>query len=72
MVDIEQALHLALLVTPSEFQCIRMNLARTEIFLRAALQLSLMIMATVHLSVNRPAPRTILATLSHPDNHLLL
>jgi hypothetical protein len=69
MEDIEQALRPAPL---SDFQCIRMNLALTEIFLHAALQLSLMITVTVYLSANRLVPRTILAMLSHPANHLLL
>jgi hypothetical protein len=69
MEDIEQALHHALI---SDFQCIRMNLARTEIFLHAALQLSPTIMVTVYLSAIRLVLRMILAMLSHLVNHPLL
>jgi hypothetical protein len=70
--DTEQALRLALSVTPNEFPCIRMNLALTEIFLHAALPLLLTIMVTDSLPVIHLVLKTTLAMLSQPVTHPLL
>jgi hypothetical protein len=62
---IEELLHRGPPVSLSELQCIRMNLVLMDSFLLAVLQLSQKTMVMHRPFVNHPAPKPILATLSH-------
>lgn len=62
--DTEELLRRGPPVSPSELQCIRMNLVLMDSFLLAVPQLYQKIMAMDRPFVNHPAPKTISATLS--------
>jgi hypothetical protein len=63
--DTEELLRRGLPVSPSELQCIKMNLVLMDSFLLVVLQLYQKTMVMDHPFVNHPAPKTISATLSH-------